>query len=90
MISALQEGIGWCESRGLLTAATVLLVEKDRLLEGKDASVEKRAVDLTPPGFPFGNAFPGSVPGTTTEYAGTRPKWISPVARSTIFVDAPR
>jgi len=41
------------------------------------------------PGSPFGNGLPGRVPATTTEKAGTRPMNTSPVARSTILVDAP-
>ena len=33
--------------------------------------------------------FPGREPGTTTEYEGTVPICISPVARSIIYVEAP-
>ena len=41
-------------------------------------------------GFPLGSVFSlGMVPGTTTEYGGTRPKKISPVARLMIRVDCP-
>ena len=39
---------------------------------------------------PSGGFPPGKEPATTTEYGGTRPVVTSPVARSTIFVDAPR
>ena len=38
---------------------------------------------------PSGNDFPGSEPGTTTEYAGTLPTKTSPVFLSTTFVEAP-
>src|SRR5581483_2640193 len=42
------------------------------------------------PGSPFFIGFPGVVPGTTTEYAGTSPCSTCPVSRSMILVEAPR